>query len=290
MDQIISLGIPVATWILMLVVGLSLRTTEIRDALVGRKKALIGGILGQMLCIPLAAFAVIFIFSIDGRLAAGILLVAACPAGGISNYYTYLARANSALSVGLTGVSLLTSLATMPLLLTAYKYLGFDLAGLEVPVLLMVAQLLVFIVVPVGLGSILRTTRPAFADRYTPIMRTLSWTLMACLIGLIVFENWTGVVQEFDRIAIAAGSMIGLAVFSGLATAKVLRLEAEDVLTLAIEFPARNLAVATVTAVTILGQSSFAVFAATYFVIELLIVAALVFLFRGLQRFSRKAQ
>ena len=54
---------------------------------------------------------------IDRKLCVGCLAcVAVCPIGGISNTYSYLARASTALSVTLTGVSSLLSVVTIPII------------------------------------------------------------------------------------------------------------------------------------------------------------------------------
>ncbi len=55
--------------------------------------------------LPALALALVWWFEPGAPAAAGLLLVAACPIGGISNTYSYLARPSTALSVTLTGLS-----------------------------------------------------------------------------------------------------------------------------------------------------------------------------------------
>ena len=100
-------------------------------------------------------------------IAAGVLILSICPGGGISTYYTYLARANVALSACITALSTVLSLLTMPLWLSLLASQSQAVAELkEVPVGFVFGQLVLFMVLPVAAGAAptLRTARPARED------------------------------------------------------------------------------------------------------------------------------
>src|SRR5262245_48618548 len=114
-QEILNVAIPAITFFLMITVGTDLTTDDFQKV---RKdpRALIIGTIGQYL-LPLIAFLILKGSHLTPEIASGMILIASAPAGGISNYYSYLARANVALSVVFTALSCLISPLTMPLLL-----------------------------------------------------------------------------------------------------------------------------------------------------------------------------
>ena len=74
------------------------------------------GLITPLVVLPALALALVWWFEPDAPAAAGMLLVAACPIGGISNTCSYLARASTALSVTLAGLSGILAVAAIPLL------------------------------------------------------------------------------------------------------------------------------------------------------------------------------
>lgn len=87
----------------MIAVGLDVTRKDLRR--VARRKWMLAlTTIAQVLLLPAAALVVAPVVPND-RIAAFVLLVAACPGGGMSNVYVYLARANTALSVTLTATS-----------------------------------------------------------------------------------------------------------------------------------------------------------------------------------------
>jgi BASS family bile acid:Na+ symporter len=79
------------------------------------KKALLTGFLSQYLLLPLGTIVLIYLFEPAPGLALGMILVAACPGGNASNFFTLLAKGNLALSVTLTAFSSLFAFILTPL-------------------------------------------------------------------------------------------------------------------------------------------------------------------------------
>jgi len=84
----------------------------------------------------------------DNDIRAGLLLVVACPIGGMSNLYTYLARASTALSVTLTACSSVLAVLTIPLLDVIFGAASGHRMGLTAPLPLIVGQLLLMLLFP----------------------------------------------------------------------------------------------------------------------------------------------
>ena len=86
---------------LMFGVALEIRTDEFREVF-RQPRAPIVGLLTQMFLFPLLTLALVYLFRPAPSISLGMVLVAACPSGNISNFATYLAKGNLALSVTLT--------------------------------------------------------------------------------------------------------------------------------------------------------------------------------------------
>jgi BASS family bile acid:Na+ symporter len=101
------------------------------------------------LLMPLAGLLIVQFYEFTPEVAAGVILVGACPGGVASNVMTYLARGNLALSMSITTFATLISPLVTPLLMWAF-------AGgwIKVPVLKMMIDIINLMFVPVGAGII----------------------------------------------------------------------------------------------------------------------------------------
>src|SRR6185295_1490770 len=112
------------------------------------------------------------------------LLIAACPIGGISNTYTYLAGASVALSVTLTAISSLLAAATIPLLDRGIGMIWGKPFGLTAPIPLILGQLIVMLALPVSAGMWIRARWPAFAARSQPVFRAGAFVGLGALMSM----------------------------------------------------------------------------------------------------------
>ena len=113
MKALVDLAVPAITVLVMLAVGLDLAPTDF--ARVRRQPRVVAaGLVGPLLVLPPLALLLVVVFAPSSDLQAGLLLIAACPIGGISTTYSYLAGASTALSISLTAISSLLAVATIP--------------------------------------------------------------------------------------------------------------------------------------------------------------------------------
>lgn len=96
--------LPAILGVIMFGMGLSLVKDDfVRLAKV--PKSVIAGLTGQLILLPLLAFALVTAFSAPIEIAIGVMILAACPGGTTSNLISHIARANLALSVSLTAIT-----------------------------------------------------------------------------------------------------------------------------------------------------------------------------------------
>ena len=268
LNLLADVGVPVVVWLLMLVVGLELTPRDFRRVLV-YPKAVVAATAGQLLLLPLLAALLIRALEPAPAIAAGIVLVAASPGGAVSNFYTYLARGNLALSVTLTAVSTLAAMLTMPLLVNAglALFAGSALA-VEVPAGRMAAQLLLMLVLPVGLGMGLRAGAPASVARHARALRRISFAALGLLIVLVLVDQRRLLLENAGQVIVAAVLFSLGAMLLGWLVGRLAKLAPVDCFTLVLEFVARNLAVAALVGITLLGRTDFAVFATLFFLTQ----------------------
>jgi BASS family bile acid:Na+ symporter len=275
---VVDVAVPLVTFLLMVAVGLDLTAAEFQRVR-RRPVVLLAGLLAPVVVLPPLAWAVVTLSNPSSAVATGLLIMAACPIGGISNVYSLLARADTALSVTLTTLSCLLAVVTIPMIsggLAAAT--GRDLA-FAVPGRLLIAQLMLMLAAPVLLGMFVRARWPGFASRRRSAVQRLAFTLVALLVVVVVSSQFDLFLRELTAIVPRALLFLLLSLGAGAFVGGLVRADRREMVTLALEFGTRNVAVATAISVTILGRTEFAVFGATYFLAELplilLIVAAL---------------
>lgn len=276
MEPIADAAIPVVTFLMMVAVGHGLTATDLRRSATDLR-AVITATLGQLILLPLIATVIVLVLDPAPAIIAGLILVAACPGGTISNFYACLAQANSALSLTLTAVSCLLSFVTLPFLVaTGFFFWLDDQPEITVPVTVLVIQLILLVAVPTVLGMLLRRRRPHETEKRDLILRRVSLTALVALVTWVVHDQWASVVAALGELSIVAVVFTALAMAAGYGLAWVTGRPSADRLTYLIEFSCRNLALALVVAVTVLGRPEFVAFAAVLLLIQAIVILSIV--------------
>jgi len=275
----LDLAVPAITFLLLFAVGLDLAPADF--ARVRRQpRVLAMGLLGPLIVLPPLALGLIALFRPSPDLQAGLLLVAACPIGGISNTYSYLAGASTALSVTLTAVSSLLAVVTIPALTVLFETALGRSMGFTAPLPLIFAQLLLMLAVPVAIGMLVRSKRSAFASRSRPHFRALGFGGVSLLILSIVASDAAAFVHGLRNTAPLAAAFVAASFLAGWLSGAVSGASRPDLFTLATEFATRNIAVATAIALTLAGRAEFAVFATIYFLTEIPLMLCAIAVYR----------
>ena len=104
---------------IMFGVALKLRIDDFKQVFSAPKSVLIG-FLSQFIALPLLTFFIVWIFRPMPSVAMGMMIVAACPGGNISNFMTSLANGNTALSVCMTAIASVCAVFMTPLNISLY--------------------------------------------------------------------------------------------------------------------------------------------------------------------------
>ena len=166
--------------VVMFGMGLTLNLQDFKIVF-SRPKDVIVGCLAQFTVMPLLAWGLARLFSLDEALALGVILVGCCPGGTASNVITYLAKGDLALSVGMTGVSTLLAPLVTPLLTWALagKSVDVDVAG-------MLLSILCVVILPIIIGLIIKALLPKFTKEATDYLPALSSIAIAVIVAIII--------------------------------------------------------------------------------------------------------
>lgn len=179
-------------------VALDIRLRDFAQIAEQPRKVLIG-LAAQWILLPLWTLFLIFIFQPPASIALGLVLVAACPGGNISNYATHLSKANAALSVTLTSLVTLLAIFSTPLLFRICAKLTPGAAQLLTEISIEPAAVIyaiVFLILsPLLLGLLLANRFPRLAQKIRKPVRFVSLLIFAGMIAGALYANFDNIVQ-----------------------------------------------------------------------------------------------
>ena len=228
---------------MMFGVALDMRWSDFKWIVKSPKGPIIG-LISQFLLLPAFTYVLTLILDPAPSIALGMILVAACPGGNVSNIVTHLARGNTALSVSMTAISTALAVVMTPFNIAFWGSLNPKTAELLKVVSLQpfdVFQTIFMILgVPLMLGLYVSHKYPAFARKTQKPMRIFAFTFfLAVVIGALV-GNWTNFVKYIGYVVFAVMIHNALALSTGYFSARALRLPVRDAKAVSIETGIQN--------------------------------------------------
>jgi len=151
-------------------------------------RGILSGVLSQYLMLPALTFLLVWLIRPHPALALGMILVAACPGGNVSNFYTLVAGGNVALSVSLTAIASLLAAFMTP---ANFRFWGSQLeetkmiiTNIDISFLEMAKTVTLILVIPLLIGLWFNFQFPNVAKRISKPMKIASFLILA---GFIVF-------------------------------------------------------------------------------------------------------
>lgn len=267
-----DLAIQIVVFLIMTIVGLDLTRADFAH-LTERPSLVVVATAAQWLLLPVVAWSVAWALPLPPHVVAGMVLLAACPAGAISNYYSLIARADVALSVTLTAISVAASVVALPLISAAgFNLLLDDTAQVIAPIVPMAVQLSVNLLMPVLIGMWIRARFPEAVTRYRKAARRIGDIALVITVGILLLGLGKSVLNDLGSTIASAVAFIfvagGVGVIVGLAS----RADNQQIRTLAIEFACRNTAITILIGVVVLNRPELAVFGLVVFLTQVPLV------------------
>ncbi|MDC0717392.1 bile acid:sodium symporter family protein [Nannocystis bainbridge] len=277
---------PIALGVIMLGLGLSLTLEDFKRVVLMPKPVFVG-LFCQMLVLPVVCFAIATGFDLPPALAVGLMLLSASPGGATANLFSHLAKGDVALNVTLTAVNSVLSLLTLPFIVN-YSLVHFMGEGRVLPLQFdKVVQVFAIVLVPVGIGMLVRSKKQDFAARLEKPVKILSAVFLLAVIGATVAKERAHVVEYFQQVGLAALAFNLVSMAVGYLVPVVVRLPKRQAVAIGMEIGIHNgtLAIAIASAPTLLNNTAMAVPPAVYSLIMFFTAAAFGYLVnRGTSR------
>lgn len=161
-------------------------------------KSVILGVMLQWVALPAVTFAIALALTpvITPMIALGMILVAACPGGNISNFISSLSRGNVELSVSMTAITTALAPVMTPLnffvwgsLYSQVISLQNDIPRLVIPFFPMLEQILLLLGVPIVLGLVFAHYFPNATKKITRPAMVLSILLFFGMVIVSFMQN-----------------------------------------------------------------------------------------------------
>ena len=257
---------PLSIAFIMFGIGSNLRVSDFKTTF-NRPKAVITGLVAQMLLLPIIAFILNMFFDINPIYKVGFILIAACPGGTTSNLVTLFLRGRLALSVSLTAFNSFLILFTIPLIihLALYIYEGLE-TNIEMPVLETTSNLLLTVLLPTLTGMTYRHYFPGIVHRTQKIINvSMTLFLLFVFIGIFTFENvGSANLSDYAYLLLPAFLLNLISMFAGYLLSLAVGIRNRGRFTIAIQVGLQNSALAIYVASKLLGQPEIAVVAIIY--------------------------
>lgn len=236
--------------IIMFGVALEIKLVHFRD-LFSRPKPVLAGVLSQFLLLPAVTFLLIMVFwkNMTVGVAMGMILVASCPGGNVSNFISTLAKGNPALSVSLTAIATISAIFMTPLNFMIWGSL-YDLLGpwsnnellqeLRIDPVAMFKIVFILLGVPIVLGMLTNHFLPRFTEFAKKPIRIFSIIFFMGMLAIMFANNYDHFIQHILWILLIVLIHNGLAISSGYGLASAFRLNAQNRKTVAIETGIQN--------------------------------------------------
>ena len=190
-------------------------------------KPLITGLLSQFLVLPVLTFALVLAMKPQASIALGLILVAACPGGNISNFITHRAGGNAALSVSMTAFSTVGAVFLTPFNVafwgSMYGPTREILQATSVDPVSVAITVGLMLVLPLVLGISLNVKRPDLTQKLRNPLQWLSMGIFVAFIVLALAANWGLFLIYVGAVAALVIMHNALALTAGAASARAPR-------------------------------------------------------------------
>ena len=178
---------------IMFGVALGIKVEHFKNLAINKRIPIIG-LLSQFIVLPAATFILVVLLNgiITPTVAMGMILVAACPGGNISNFITSLAKGNAALAVTLTGLGTILAIILTPFNFALWGGLytnsvshvaGTLLRPLEINPVKMFETVFILLGIPLAMGMTFNHYFPRLTEK---IMKPIKLLSILCFILFIV--------------------------------------------------------------------------------------------------------
>ncbi|MCF8198752.1 MAG: bile acid:sodium symporter family protein [Sulfuritalea sp.] len=241
---------PQSLWALNAIIGLvmfgvalDLRVADFKAVLVMPKPVLIG-LAGQFLLLPAFTFLLVMVIKPAPSIALGMMLVAACPGGNISNFLAHHAKGNTALSITMTAISTAVAIVMTPTNIALWGGLNPETSAILKEVALdpvdMLLTVFLLLGLPMAAGMWTGYRYPRFVERAHKPVKIFSIAVFGLFVVGALAANWRYFLDFVGFVVFAVFLHNALALSTGYFAAKFTGLPERDRRAVSIEVGIQN--------------------------------------------------
>ncbi len=193
------------------------------------------GISAQYLIMPLLAFSLASLFSLDAALTVGLILVGTVPGGTASDVVTFLADGDVALSVSLTAVSTLISPILTPII--TLVLIGNQIHFNPTEMFISIVQI---VIIPIALGLFLNYRFPDFCEKLKDYLPAIASIVICLIVAGVIGANKQAILTSSGIIILVIVVQYFLAMLLGFIAGYLSGMGKKQIVTVAIELAFQN--------------------------------------------------
>ena len=239
-EKLISLYVALA--FIMFGVALGIKTKNFQE-LLRNPRAVVTGVISQFLLLPALTFLLVWMFKPIQGLALGMILVAACPGGNVSNFFSSMSKGNVALSVTLTAIASVLATFMTPINFAFWSnlYLGDNLLiNVEIDTFKMMKLVFGLLVIPLILGLGFAAKFPGITIKISKPIKIVSFLLLIAIIVIAFLNNLDKFLEYYHYIIVLVFVHNLVALGSGYGLSKLFGNKEQDNRTISIETGIQN--------------------------------------------------
>jgi bile acid:Na+ symporter, BASS family len=255
--------LPVALGIIMLGLGLGLTLADFKRVVIF-PKAVVIGLVCQMLILPVVCYLICTSLALPSELAVGMMLLAASPGGATANLYSHLAKGDVALNITLTAINSVFSIFTLPLLVSVAmsQFMGKEE---QIPLQFgKMLQVFAIVLIPVGLGMIIRAKKAQLADSLGRPVKVVSLVFLILVIVAAILKERANLGTYVQLVGTAALLFNLASMLGGYFIPLLFKLPRKQAIAIGMEIGIHNGTLAIAVATTVLGNTVMSIPAAIY--------------------------
>lgn len=191
--------LPLALFIIMLGMGLSLVPNDFKRVVLFPKAVAVGTVL-KLVFIPLLTFVLLYVIPLQPELAVGFVLIASCPGGATTNLIANLAKGDVALSITLTAIASVITVFSIPIVvnLGLLEFMG-ETREIQLPFLKTIIQILAITIVPVAIGMMLNYKLPKLCRKLEKPVKLISAIFLVLIIAAALIKEKENLADFFIK-------------------------------------------------------------------------------------------
>ena len=254
-----STFLPVLMALMMFTMGLSLIKQDLLR-IVEAPKPIIVGLLCQLTLLPVIGFFVATAFQLEHHLLLGFMILCACPGGIMSNYISFTAKGDMALSISLTLVSSIICVFSIPIIINLTQAaIGGTPDDIKLPLVDTMSTIAWLTLAPITAGMVVKHRFPQLGKKLCERLTAVCSLLLISYVLYLWYLQYEAITASFSTIGLPVLLLIFATSSIAWAIGLLSRLGYSQRVTLVIETSIQNSALAFTVSVVIMNAPQYSI-------------------------------